>query len=184
MGKVQKVLPGALIAGITFSGNEMPDKAESLLEDAFGPIEMKSAVFDFTMTDHYVSEMGEDLKKYFCCFTHPIELDTLPDIKLRTNEIEFQFAEGDEGNLSRTVNIDPGYVTLSKLVLASTKDYSHRIYIGKGIYAETTLRFVHKTFAPVDTTYPDYRLPLAVDFFNMARDFVKRNRELWIQNKE
>ena len=184
MGKVQKALPGALIAGITFSGNEMPDKAESLLEDAFGSIEMKGGVFDFTMTDHYAAEMGEDLKKFFCCFTNPIELDALPDIKLRTNEIELQLAEDDEGNLSRTVNIDPGYVTLSKLVLASTKDYSHRIYIGKGIYAEITLRFVHKTFAPVDTTYPDYRLPLAIDFFNMVRDFVKRNRELWIQSKE
>ena len=77
----------------------------------------------------------------------------------------------------RTVNIDPGYITLSKLVLASTKDYSHRIYIGKGIYAETTLRFIHGSFKPIDTTYPDYRTQLAIDFFNRTRDFLKRDTD-------
>ena len=80
----------------------------------------------------------------------------------------------DRENPLRTVNIDPGYVTLSKLVLATTKDYSHRIFIGRGIFAETTLRFLKGTFTAHETTYPDYRTPLAIDFFNEVREFVKR----------
>jgi len=184
MGKVREVSPVVLIAGITFSENEMLECTVTSLEDEFGPIEFKSAAFDFDMTDYYTDEMGEDLRKIFYCFKNPIEPGILPDIKLKTNEIELRFARGDKENPLRTVNIDPGYITLSKLVLASTKDYSHRIYIGKGIYAETTLRFLHGLFVSIDTTYPDYRTPLATDFFNRARDYFKRNRDIWIQKKE
>jgi len=184
MGKIREVSPAALIAGITFSDSDLLGQALKSLEDEFGPIKMKSPFFDFTMTDYYTAEMGEKLKKIFCCFNNPIEPGTLPDIKLITNNIELRFAKGDEGNPLRTVNIDPGYVTLSKLILASTKDYSHRIFIGKGIYAETTLRFMYGSFVPVDTTYPDYKIPLAIDFFNTARDFVRRNKDKWTQKKE
>ena len=180
MGNVREVFPAALIMGITFSDNEILKQTEKNLEDTFGPIEMKSDSFDFDMTDYYTDEMGEDLQKIFFCFQNQIELDTLSDIKLRTNEIELRFAVREGEKISRRVNIDPGYITLSKLVLASTKDYSHRIYIGKGIYAETTLRVVNKTFIPIDTTYPDYKLSLAIDFFNGVRDFVKRNRDTWV----
>ena len=184
MGKVREVSPAALIAGITFSDSNLLSQVLKSLEDDFGPIEIKSPYFDFTMTDYYTSEMGVDLKKFFCCFKNLIEPGTLPDIKLRTNDIELRFAKCDEENPFRTVNIDPGYVTLSKLVLASTKDYSHRIFIGKGIYAETTLRFMYGSFVPIDTTYPDYKMPLAIDFFNTVRDFVKRNKNKWTQKKD
>lgn len=184
MGKVREVSPAVLVAGITFSENEVLKHTVTSLEEEFGQIEFKSAVFDFNMTDYYTAEMGEDLRKIFYCFKNPIEPGILPDIKLKTNEIELRFARGDKENPLRTVNIDPGYITLSKLVLASTKDYSHRIFIGKGIYAETTLRFLRGSFVPIDTTYPDYRTPLAIDFFKKVRDFFKRNRDIWIQKKE
>ncbi len=184
MGKVREVSPAVLAAGITFSENEVLKHTLTSLEDEFGQIEFKSADFDFDMTDHYTAEMGENLSKIFCAFKNPIKPGVLPDIKLKTNEIELRFARGDKENPLRTVNIDPGYITLSKLILASTKDYSHRIFIGKGIYAETTLRFLHGSFVPIDTTYPDYRIPLAIDFFNKARDYFKRNRDIWIQKKE
>ena len=184
MGKVREVSPAVLVAGITFSENEVLKHTVTSLEDEFGQIEFKSAAFDFDMTDYYTTEMGENLSKIFCAFKNPIEPGVLPDIKLKTNEIELRFARRDKENPLRTVNIDPGYITLSKLVLASTKDYSHRIFIGKGIYAETTLRFLHGSFMPIDTTYPDYRTPLTIDFFNRARDYFKRNRDIWIQKKE
>ncbi len=179
MGKIREVPSVVLVAGITYSDSDLLDQALKSLEDEFGPVGMKSPTFDFVMTDYYTSEMGGKLKKFFCCFKNLIEPVTLPDIKIRTNDIELRFVKGDEENPLRTVNIDPGYVTLSKLVLASTKDYTHRIFIGKGIYAETTLRFMYGSFVPVDTTYPDYKIPLAIDFFNTARDFVKRNKNKW-----
>lgn len=178
MGKVKEVLPAALIAGITFSENYFLDQVLNILKEEYGPLEMESPVFDFSMTDYYTREMGENLRKQFLCFELPLELGLLPEVKLHTNEIELQFVQ-EGSNLSRRVNIDPGYVTLSKLVLATTKDYSHRIYLGKGIYAETTLRFLGGTFTPLDITYPDYKTPLAVTFFNSVREFVKKNRHIW-----
>lgn len=184
MGKISEPSPAAFIAGITYADEDKIADILEILSDAFGAQEIKSPVFDFDMTDYYTREMGENLKKFFYCFRDPIKLEMLPDIKLFTNETEIKFSSGNMGNLRRTVNIDPGYITLSKLVLASTKDYSHRIFIGKGIYAETTLRFIKGTFIPLETTYPDYKTPLAIHFFNTVRDFVKRNGNQWMLRKE
>ncbi len=174
MGKIRPVLPAALITGITFSSDDVVQNALLQLTGEFGPLAFQSDVFDFTMTDYYAAEMGENLKKRFCCFERPIELGRLPDIKLFTNEIEMDFACGDDDNPLRSVNIDPGYVTLSKLVLATTKDYSHRIYIGKGIYGEITLHYMKGDFRSFFHTYPDHQTPLAIGFFNQVRDFVKK----------
>jgi hypothetical protein len=179
VGKIQNVSPAALIAGVTFSEEIILAEAMGKAENIFGAIAIKSPVFDFDMTNYYEKEMGTKLKKVFYCFEKPIELQNLPDIKIATNEIELEYTSGDIDEPKRKINIDPGYVTLSKLILATTKDYSHRVYIGKGIFAETTLRFVNNTFAPFETTYPDYKTPLAISFFNDVRSFVKENIKKW-----
>jgi hypothetical protein len=179
VGQLGDVLPAALVAGITFSERDAFVAALGELTREFGPVEMESPEFAFDMTDYYNAEMGENLKKVFFCFRRPVHMESLPDIKLRTNAIERRHARGGGKNAARRVNIDPGYVTLSKLVLATTKDYSHRISIGGGIYAEVTLRFHSGAFIPLETTYPDYRTPLALAFFNQVRDFVKRNSRAW-----
>jgi hypothetical protein len=184
MGKVKDVQPAALIFGITFKDNFFLDQALVILREEYGPIEIIGPVFDFTMTDYYTKEMGENLSKQFFCFEHPIAMEKLSEVKLRTNEIEMEFVYDKDKDLSRRVNIDPGYVTLSKLVLATTKDYSHRIYIGKGIYAETTLRFLDGTFTPLDITYPDYKTSHSITFFNSVREFVKKNRYIWMPRNE
>ncbi|HOK40243.1 MAG TPA: DUF4416 family protein, partial [bacterium] len=72
----------------------------------------------------------------------------------------------------RQVNIDPGYINLAKLVLVSTKDYSHRIYLSNGIYAEATLFFRHNQFETFPYTYPDY----ATD---EVRNILKEIRKLF-----
>ena len=71
--------------------------------------------------------------------------------------------------ISRIINIDPGYLDLSKLILASTKDYKHRIYLTKGIYAEVTLFYQDKTFCPWEWTYPDYKTGEYIEIFNRIR---------------
>jgi hypothetical protein len=179
VGQVREVLPAALIAGITFADRDALDGALEEMGRTFGPVETRSAEFAFDMTDYYVSEMGEGLRKLFVCFSRPIRLDDFPPVKLRTNDIERVYSRDEGTGSSRRVNIDPGYVTLSKLVLATTKDFSHRVYIGSGIYAETTLRFIGGVFVPFDTTYPDYRTKPAIEFFNQVREFVKRNGPAW-----
>jgi len=86
--------------------------------------------------------------------------------KLRTNELERKYSEGGR----RKINLDPGYITESNLVLASTKAYNHRIYLKEGIYAEVTLIYRKKTgYEPLPWTYPDYRTRLALDFFGEVR---------------
>lgn len=174
MGKIRPVIPAALITGITFSSEDVVQNALRKLTGEFGPLAFQSDVFDFTMTDYYTSEMGENLKKRFFCYQQPIEIGRLPDIKLYTNDLEMEFALGDDDNPMRSVNIDPGYVTLSKLVLATTKDYSHRIYIGKGIYGEITLHYMKGEFRPFFHTYPDHQTPLAIEFFNQVRNHIKK----------
>lgn len=173
MGTVRQPSFGALIVAATFSGEAVLNAALARLTAQYGPLAMQSDVFDFTMTDYYEAEMGAGLKKRFYCFERTIDPGSLPDIKLFTNALEIEYSADSSGNPSRTVNLDPGYVTLSKLVLATTKDYSHRVYIGKGICGEVTLRFLRGTFTPFDHTYPDYRLPLAIGFFNYVREWLK-----------
>ncbi len=184
MGVPCEPAPAALIAGITFAGRDVLESVLEILQADFGPLEFSSPEFAFDMTDYYLDEMGENLDKQFFCFRDPVALERLPEIKLRTNGIELRLAREEDGKIYRRANIDPGYVTLSKLTLATTKDYSHRIYIGRGIYAETTLRFVRGTFVPVETTYPDYRTPATIGFFNEVRQHVKRNRSSWTRKNE
>jgi len=184
MGTPHEPEPAALIAGITFSDREVLGAALEMLTGAFGPVEFSSPEFVFDMTGYYTPEMGPGLSKQFFCFHDPMLPENLSGIKLSTNAIELRLAGHEAGEVRRRVNIDPGYVTLSKLVLASTKDYSHRIYIGRGIYAETTLWYVRGEFAAISTTYPDYQTPLALEFFTAARDYLRRNRTSWTRESE
>src|SRR3989339_486045 len=151
MGLIKDIPPALLIAGITFSAAADMDEVYAELENTFGHFGMKSPVFDFVMTDYYEKEMGSGLKKIFISFGNIFDIALLPDVKLITNGIEATHGEGYRESLIRKVNIDPGYITLSKLILASTKDYSHRVYIGKGIYGEYTLRFIQGEFRPCET---------------------------------
>jgi hypothetical protein len=184
MGTISDPDPAVLIAGIMYSDEILCDKAIAELIGRFGDIELRSESFPFDMTDYYTPEMGQDIKKKFICFHDPVEMSDLPAIKHTTNRIESEFAFEVNGKIHRQVNIDPGYVTLAKLVLASTKDYSHRIYLAQGIYGETTLRYIRDTFTSIDTTYPDYRTPLAIGFFNSVRDYLKRSKGTWMTKPE
>ena len=146
------------------------DEVRQVLETCFGPIDLESDVYPFTFTDYYDKEMGESLQKQIVSFERLIDKNELAAKKRRSNEIEEEFARGDGDSWHRRVNIDPGYVTDSKLVLASTKNFSHRIYLGEGIFAEVTLRYVRvKGFEPFEWTYPDYRTDLLRSFFESVR---------------
>jgi len=76
--------------------------------------------------------------------------------------------------VTRPLNLDPGYLTEAKLVLASTKDHAHRIYLGRGIYAEVTLHYQNGRWQSHDWTYPDFQRPDYHLFFSQCRDFFRR----------
>jgi len=166
MGIPTKHEPVKLIIGL-IAREDLFDKIEKILSRKFGTVDFKSEILDFKFTDYYEQEMGTDLKRRFLSFKRNIVPRDLSWIKLYTNRIEKKFSKS---NGLRKVNIDPGYLTLSKLVLATTKDYQHRLYLDKGIYAEVTLRFKAKSFTIWEWTYPDYRTPAYINIFNHIRN--------------
>jgi len=135
------------------------------MEEKFGETERSFGPLPFSWTDYYEREMGGRLKKLYVCFAGPVNRGELPDIKLWTNALEHEYAAGGK----RKVNIDPGYLTRDKLVLATTKDFFHRLYLGKGIYGEVTLHFKKGLFRHFSWTYPDYKDERIQDFLIKAR---------------
>ena len=126
---------------------------EKELGDVLGPIEDRSATRPFFHSDYYEKEMGKNLSRYFLLFQPLASRGQLPEVKLQTNEIETRHARLG----SRTVNIDPGYIALEHIVLATTKGYAHRLYLGKGIFGDLTLMFENGSYHGLPWTYPDYR---------------------------
>ena len=168
MGAVRKAKQVNLVVGMISNDPNLLLKLEKTLEWRFGPIDFRTALLDFAYTDYYEPEMGSNLKRQFVSFRRLIDPQQLPDIKLYTNKVELQNSVA-KNRPSRKVNIDPGYLTEGKLVLATTKDQQHRIFLNKGIYAEVTLRYVDKTFLPWDWTYSDYKTKEYIDIFNEIR---------------
>ena len=157
---------GKLIAALMSADIGLMNVIEQQLSEEFGVIESVSDLFPFTYTDYYTPEMGAQLQKKFLSFAEMIDVARLPAIKHLTNAVEAEFALDGK----RRINIDPGYVTHAQMVLATTKDYSHRIYLGQGIYAELTYLCKQKAFHLLEWTYPDYREPFARAFFQKVRE--------------
>lgn len=143
--------------------------ARQQIEREFGAVALVSDAFDFTETDYYTATMGAGLKKQFIACERPIDPGELPRIKCATNAWELEYAAAGGHAELRPLNLDPGYVTAAKLVLASTKDHAHRLYLADGIYAEVTLAYRQKQWQPLDWTYPDYRRADFQAFFTACR---------------
>lgn len=159
-----------LVIGIFGGELFLIEEAKGNLERKFGKVDYESLVLPFNKTDYYQIEMGKNLKRKFYTFKSLISPELLPGIKVLTNHLEKKLA-GEAGN--RRVNIDPGYVSLAKFVLATTKDYSHRLYLKQGIYAEVTLSFKDGSFRAREWTYPDYCQKEYIEIFNQIRKMYK-----------
>jgi hypothetical protein len=159
---------GLLITGLMISDKSLFDKVCSDLKNLFGNAVLISRWNDFTHSDYYKPEMGPDLKKRFILFKNPVCQDSLAGIKLGSTDIENFYLE----NGKRRVNIDPGILTKDKLVLSTFKNYSHRIYLGRSVFAEVALVYEKCGFSPLDWTYPDYKTDEAIGFFELARKYL------------
>jgi len=165
VGKIKEVRPVKLIVGMIAGREELFELSQTELSSKFGMIDYESEILPFVHTDYYEKEMGKHLKRRFVSFQKPFDPEKLAEIKLFTNQLEEKFSLED----NRQINLDPGYLSLSKLVLATTKDYSHRIYLREGIYAEVTLYYQDKTFKPYPWTYPDYKTKDYQEVFSQIR---------------
>jgi hypothetical protein len=130
-----------------------------------GDPDFVSEVLPFAYTDYYTAEMGPTLVRRFVSFDGLIRPEELPAIKLETNALEERFSEGG----ARRVNIDPGYVAKQHFILATGKGFSHRPYIGQGIYSDLTLVYRKETYRPLEWTYPDYRSEQTIGMLNGLR---------------
>ncbi len=171
MGTLREQLPVKAIIGVLTTETSILPNVYQVLTDQLGLIDFRSEFLSFTSTNYYEDEMGQGLQRQFISFENLIDAGTLADKKLWTNQVEQAFSEKDTSR--RRVNLDVGYVCMAKLVLASTKDHAHRIYLRDGIYAEITLRFYRKTFQPWEWTYPDYRSSDYIAIFNQIRTIYR-----------
>jgi hypothetical protein len=163
----EKVLP---ITGLIYVEGFSVDKVLKKFADDVGGILLKSVRIPFTHTTYYNKEMGDNLLRQWVAFERLINPDFLVQLKIKSNNVENENLHKKGG---RQINIDPGLISMSNLILASTKNYSHRIYLGKGIYGELTLIYKEHKFNPLEWTYPDYREKIAIEFFTKAREILK-----------
>ena len=173
MANIRDVEPVVRICAIISRYDEVRSWAETELTRRWGEIFLRSPLMPFTAGGFYDSEMGSELKKTIIAFRHVCDPAPLADWKHETNQLESGCASLRRFDCKRPLNLDPGYVTQAKLVLATTKDRDHRIYLGRGIFAEVTLSFVHGAWADHRWTYPDYRTYEVKQFSSDCREHLR-----------
>jgi len=161
--------PVKLIVGILAADESCLAAACDAVSADLGKIDLTSDTWPFTHTDYYAEQTGRDILRRFVSFERLTDPGRLAKLKYRTNRLEQRLADRLSRDLPRPVNLDPGIIEPSKLILASTKNYSHRIYIGRKIYAEVTLIYDKGAWKPFEYTYPDYRQQCYFNFFTAAR---------------
>jgi hypothetical protein len=162
-----------LFVGCLFSFQEIYDAALAVLKKDFGNILLETPSLPWTHSEYYAEEIGEPLYRNFIFFDTVIDTSLLPDAKVRIMDIENDFSK----DRKRQINLDPGYLSLAKVVLASRKNYSHRIYLGKLVFAELELIFKEGAFHALPYTYADYKDEWSIKIFTQARALFKKGTD-------
>ncbi len=175
MGKIIEPHPVKLFIGMLSHDLFLIEQLTDNLRNTFGPVDLASPVWPWEHTTYYEKEMGERLTRKFIFFEKLINPGAIADIKLKTIELEKQYLNVNGG---RKINLDPGYLDAAKIVLVSTKDFSHRIYLGSGIYGEVTLYYSGKNYQILPYTFPDFRTEEYFEVFKKARELYKTNPKI------
>ena len=168
LAEPQSFVPVKLICGIIAPMESIFLRAEERLAQMYGGIDLASPLFSFDFTDYYEKQMGKDLKRKFLSFGELIEPERLGTIKLETNRLEEEIQEEFHAQ-HRTVNIDPGYLTLASLIMATAKNFAHRVPLKNGIYAHLEFLFGRDEIRSLDWTYPDFKNKGYQEFFLEVR---------------
>jgi hypothetical protein len=172
MAQIRRPLPVKLFVGVLTSVPSLLPEIDERLSALLGPIDSRSDIFPFDQTHYYDEEMGSPLKRLFFSFAAMIDPSEIAGIKVKTNELESALAGAHPG-WQRPANLDPGYLEQSKVVLASTKNFFHRISISGGIYAEVTLHYQDGGWRAFPWTFPDYKSAGYRQFFSSLRDIYR-----------
>lgn len=173
--------PVKLITSIIYQNTQYRDEALVYLKKKWGDVDHMEWALPFDYTDYYRGEMGTPLSRSFLSFKSLIDRQQLVEAKLYSNQIEITLAK-ERG--ARTINIDPGYLTESQVVLATGKNYSHRIYLKEGIFADLTLIYEHQGFRALSWTYPDYQSkPLVGALLHIRKKYTEDKKDYESQGK-
>jgi len=184
MGTIRNLVPVKLFIGVLVSDTGLIPEVENRLIDSYGPVDHRSPVLQFNFTNYYEPEMGRAVHRVFFSFERLIEADHLCEIKRQTNRIEQEMAPLLK-TVKRPVNLDPGYLEQAKIILASTKNFYHRIYLGNGIFGEVTMHFKNKAWQFFPWTYPDYQSEDYQEFFLKVRQIYRTQlRTMCIADQE
>lgn len=161
--------------GILAAGKSELALAADRLEQEFGRAATGSLIWPFDNTEYYRDELGDAPVRAFLAWDGLFPSDQIGRRKIITNQLEIELAAvmenaGEKGGLSRPINLDPGYITLAKVVLASAKNYAHRIHLHDSIYAEITLQYKQGRFHTLPWTFPDYASGRYDGFFHGLRN--------------
>mgnify|MGYP005697226419 CR=1 FL=1 len=158
-----------LFFGVLFNSDYKIDKFLSISKQKYGNYFYKEINY-FPMAQYYSSEMGEQdkLSRAFMIFTTPYKREELIETKLWANELELKFSK----NNNRLINIDPGYISLENCILSTCKSYSHRVYLGDGVYSELVYQYINSQMEPLDWTYPDYLEDEVKNLFKWSRNLI------------
>ena len=164
--------PAVLMVSVLYGSEDILEESVRSLEEAFGPVALRSDPYAFDMSDYYRPEMGDGLRRVWLAFEKPVTPDGLVDWKLVCASLEEDMSE--EGR--RTANLDPGYLDFGKLVLASFKEAPDKIYMGRSVWAHTCLRYGHGRFIAPDHSFPDFRDGRFDAFMRRARRLLRACR--------
>jgi len=176
MAQPKEFTPVKLICGVIYKEEGLYGEARRRLEEEWGSVDSDSPAFPFDLTGYYEDEMGPDLSRRFMSFGSLVPPESLPERKLRTIGFE-EALRLERGAAGRPVNIDPGYLTASAVVMATAKDFAHRIPLGRGIFAHLEFLFTRTGVRTLDWTYPDLRRESCQAYFRSVRElYLERLR--------
>ena len=168
MAQPKTFAPVKLVCGVIYKEEAVYVEVRRRLEAEWGRADLESPAFAFDLTDYYEAEMGPGLRRRFMSFERLVSPESLADRKLWAIGLE-ETLRREAGRPGRPVNVDPGYLTGAALVMATAKDFSHRIPLGQGIYAHLEILFTRSGFKTLDWTYPDMRRASCLGFFRDVR---------------
>jgi hypothetical protein len=171
MGVEKEFKKVKLFSGVIYSSSQVYEETRKKLEDIFSAVDLESGEFNFDFTTYYNQEMGSPLYRRFISFEKLISPDQLPAIKIHTNKIEIETSISGK----RVVNLDPGYLSDANVIIATTKNYYHRVPLSKGIYAHMEYVIKKKKLVPLEWTYPDFKTPQYMEFFARLIPIYKEN---------
>ena len=170
MAKINEPTPVKLFTAMISQDTSLFDELSEKLTAIYGPVDMESPTWPWDHTKYYEKEMGEGLKRKFIFFEKLVNPGIIADVKLKTDELEKQHLYEQGG---RQINLDPGYLDEAKLVLASAKNFSHKIYLDHGIYGELTLYYADNNYQSLPYTFSDYKSEKYLEVFRKARKLFR-----------